>query len=600
MASTSTWHALSSQQTSLPPLLFQYTGTQQGYALCVTDLTSIWTENLSHKEILARAEENNTSIDPSEDQTQFDVFLAKIGEALRGNGGSAALNSGSDADSLELSTSSKLPAPLQPLKWTIYLSKETSSSLTDRLLLPLLRDEAGWESKQRVLCDKLRQKDWVLGKFFDKFEALGVDLGTVFPAAVALRTTKKGNTRNEAAKFIKGLAPFDESAWHRESGEASSENAGIAANILSELLGSSSRSGDIDKLRAPQDKWWDGLQRKSGATSSQSDKNTAKLNESFSPAQNDDLVRASQQDRDLGLDGDGASTASEDEFERQETPPRIRAQRERLAAASSSQSKAKEDQDHRMAEDDASTASEDEFERQETPPRIRARWEKLAASPPQSGTKKDQSPKQIQNRTPEPAPDLEMDAGEATATESEPEPEPEEPEPERQLTPAPAPPPSPPKREEPKTSPKKPTRPRGGMGVIGGRKKREAMEAKQPTPPPPPSPSPPPASSPAPPRKTKIGGRLGMIGGKTKKKESEASSGPAVDRKQDSPDQEDSTHTVEVAKPEDKPAPSREKEKTPPLPPAEETDQQKAARKREELKRQLEEKSKAPKKKRRF
>ncbi|KAJ5805629.1 XLF/Cernunnos protein [Penicillium pulvis] len=534
---STTWHGLSLQQTSSPPLLFQYTWTRQGYALCVTDLTSIWTEKLSHKEILNRAEEISTTIDPSEDQEQFNVLLVKIGEALRGDGGSATLNSGSQG-SLELSTSSKLPAPLRPLKWTLYLSKGASSSLTDHLLLPLLKDEAGWESRQRVLLDQLKQKDWALGKLLDKFESLGVELGTVFPGAAGLRTTKKGSTRSDAGKFVKGLAPFDESAWLRESG-SSSESSGLAANILHELGVS---RADVEKIRAPQDKWWDDLPKRSETAASQSDKNVTTPEDSTS--QMDELAKASQQDRDLDLDQDGNSTASDDDdFQRQETPPRIKAQRQKLAASSSSK-------------------SNDDVQPSNTVPDIHA--------------------------------------GEATASDSEPEADAAP----QKRTPIPTKP-SPPAPET-KESPKKPTKARGRLGAIGGKKKEE----KQPSPAPS-SPSPPPAPSPVPtPRKPK-GGKLGMIGGKAKSKAPEASSQPpaataaAPERKQerlnessdlDNPAEVMADPVSKVAKPQ-VPA-SREKESAEPV--AEETEEQKTARKREELKRQLEEKSKAPKKKRRF
>ena len=175
-----TWHRLTLQQSNLPPLLFQFTWTRKGYVLYITDLTFIWSEELSHQQILKQAEENATTIDPSEDQDQFQVLLVKIGEALRGDGGSATLN-GSGTNDLTITTSSKLPTPLRPLKWIMRLTKQSSPSITDQLLLPLLRDEAAGESRQRFLLDQLKQKDWVLGKLFDKFEALGVDLELFSP-----------------------------------------------------------------------------------------------------------------------------------------------------------------------------------------------------------------------------------------------------------------------------------------------------------------------------------------------------------------------------------------------------------------------------------
>lgn len=292
----------------LPPLLFQYSWTREGYELYVTDLTSIWSEQLPHEAIVKRAEESATTIDPSEGNGQLEVFLSKIGEALRGDGGNATLHSGSQADSIELTTSTKLPAPLKPLRWTVSLLKEPPSTFTSRLLLPLLRDETSWGSRQRTLLDQLKQKDWVLGKLFDKAEALQIDLGTVFPAAAGLRSAHKGSTRSDAARFIKGVAPFDEQAWFAESGSSSSASPGIAANIARELLGSNNSRG-LDELRPPQNKWWNALQRRPQISFSEEGNES----EVQPVSQKDVPVRSSQ--FDLDLDGDATAESEDDEFQ---------------------------------------------------------------------------------------------------------------------------------------------------------------------------------------------------------------------------------------------------------------------------------------------
>lgn len=256
-AMPSKWRRLRLQQ-GLPPLLFQYSWTSHGYELYMTDLTYIWSEQLSHMEILKRAEEDVATIDPSEDMQQFKVLLEKIEEALRGDRGQTTLNGGAHADSLEMTTTTKLPAPLKPLKWTLYLSKEPPSSSTHHLLLPLLRDEVDWESRQRSLLEQLKQKDWVLSKLFDKIETLGVDLGTVFPGAAGLRTARKGTTLSEAAKFIKGVAPFDAQAWLDEINKSSPDRPGFAANLLQEMSASDSIP-NLERLKPPRDKWWANL-----------------------------------------------------------------------------------------------------------------------------------------------------------------------------------------------------------------------------------------------------------------------------------------------------------------------------------------------------
>jgi hypothetical protein len=302
---TSKWRRLRLSQEDLPPLLCQYTWTRQGYELYVTDLTTIWSERLSRKEILKRADDSATTIDPSEDLNQLDLLLTKIGEALRGDKGTTTtLNSGATSDSLELNTSTKLPAPLRPLKWSIQLSKEPASTTTSHLVLPLLRGEASLESRQRNLLDQLKQKDWVLGKLFDRFEALGADLGTVFPGAAGLRTARKGSSRSEAAKFIKGVAPFDEQSWLAKS-EGSSSSSAVVSNLIHELAGSGNGL-ELDRLRPSQDKWWSGLQRRSEAVSVQEEE-SKKLSQS--------KAKPIESQGDVDLDEETASESDVDEFE---------------------------------------------------------------------------------------------------------------------------------------------------------------------------------------------------------------------------------------------------------------------------------------------
>lgn len=257
---SSEWHKLRFPQTErLPPLLYQYTPTTKGYQVYLTDLTNVWSEQLGFKEILRRAEDESTTIDPNDDPDQFDVLLGKIGEALqRGPGSNITLSAGSRVNSLELLISIKLPAPLQPLRWTIYLSKESPAVSTSLLLIPLLKEEADWTGRQQALIDQLKQKDWVLGKLFDKIESLGLDLSTLFPGTAGLRTAHKGSTLSHAAKYIKGVAPFDEKAWLAE-GKTAEPGHALAHNLLVEL--SDSHTGiAAEKIEPAASEWWEVLQ----------------------------------------------------------------------------------------------------------------------------------------------------------------------------------------------------------------------------------------------------------------------------------------------------------------------------------------------------
>lgn len=562
------WRRLRLSQEDLPPLLCQYTWTRQGYELYVTDLTTIWSERLSRKEILKRADDSATTIDPSEDLDQLDLLLTKIGEALRGDGGTTTtLNSGAISDSLQLNTSTKLPAPLRPLKWTIQLSREPASSTTSHLVLPLLRGEASLESRQRTLLDQLKQKDWVLGKLFDKFEVMGVDLGAVFPGVAGLRTARKGSSRSEAAKFIKGVAPFDEQSWLAESESISSSTA-VGSNLIHELVGSGN-GHDLDRLRPSQEKWWSALQRRSEATPSQAEepKKTSQIS-----------IKPIESQGDVNLDEDTASESDIDEFE---VCPKTHLSLFSIRVLDLT-----------------------EFQQQEVVPRQRAQETKPAISPSKPKPKR---------KIPSPPPQT-GHTNEASATESEHEPEPEpelSPPPRRKHTPTPPPSAAP---AVPDTPPKEPPKkPKKGLGVIGGKKK-----IPEPEPEPERAPSPPPVPTPvqtedhapatAPAAKAKKPPRLGMIGGKAKTK----AVPPPVQQEEPMPSslnrktRGQSPAHKQLAT--DRVSPKRESlepslpAKAPSIAPAaEETEAQRADRKREELKRQLEAKSKAPaKKKRRF
>ncbi|KAJ5338106.1 hypothetical protein N7452_004834 [Penicillium brevicompactum] len=540
------WNRLQLPNKDLPPLLFQYTWTQQGYEFYVTDLTYIWSERLPKKQIIKRAEEDVTTIDPGEDPEQLNVLLEKIGEALQNGTDSVTLSSGTQADSLEVRTTTKLPAPLKPLKWNLILAKEEPCYLTSKMLLPLLREEANWEVRQRSLLQQIKQKDSVISKFLDKIETIGVDLGSVFPSAAGSRASRKGVTRSEAARFVKGLEPFEEQSWLAEAG--SSDGAGLATNLLQELADPGESHDDSATDRQG---WWCQLTRSPEATPIHD-----KKNEQEAPQKH--------------VDTEGESTASSDE-------------------------------------DDG------DFQRQETPPRLKSQPAKSYRSPPGQKSRK---------KSPSPAPLPVEPEDESTASDSDPEPEPRR---SRIPTVSKSPePPVPKPQEEPKRKKgglgviggKKyqaaepsvpPPQPRDSPGLRDTRASPEQNIRSE---------DPLPVSSTIPPATTTVKrtGKLGMIGGKAKAKAKDPvpheASPPVPETQVPSPSQSSPIKpkdihgaTTKVVQKEETPLPELPPAEAPAsVPPAElETDEQRADRRREELKRSLEAKSKVPaKKKRRF
>ncbi|RHZ68107.1 uncharacterized protein CDV56_102460 [Aspergillus thermomutatus] len=528
---------------------------------------------MSRQDILNRADEDATTIDPSEDPDQFEVLLGKIGEALSSEPEStASLEHGLREDSMKLTVSTKLPAPLRPLIWTIYLSKEPQSSTSQHLVLPLLRAEAGWESRQRTLLDHLSKKDWVLGKLFDKIESMGMDLSTIFPGITGLRKAHGDTLLSQAAKYIKGVAPFDEPEWLDEVAKSSPDSV-FAADILAEVSGSEETRG-IDRLGPPPDRWWEKLAATRAITLA-----PPELEEATKTVEKKPTKNVSKMDTDTDTGNDDLN--DDDEFERQETPPRLK--------------KAKEPERQSPATTATTAGIDSETDREHKSTKRRS------PSPQKPPAKKSKGlgiiggTKKIKQKSPTPPPpspprDLasptsKIQEDEATDSGSDHK---------ARLSP---PPPRASTTAKPSASATTAPKPRE-LGVIGGKKKEPPPQQQIPqpslSPEAPPSTTNPLAAEP----KLKQVGKLGMIGGKARKTSEVPPSASSQTRAE-------TTTPPPPAKSEGDEEVSQQgavkRSPSPVKPPQQETEQERADRKREELKRQLEAKSKAPvKKKRRF
>ncbi|KAJ5748552.1 uncharacterized protein N7511_010248 [Penicillium nucicola] len=564
----SPWHRLYLSHGGPPLLLFQYIWTHQGYEIYLTDLTYVWAERLFYKDIAKRAEEEATTIDPGEDPEQLKVLLEKIEQALQRGKESTVLSSGTQTDSLEITTTSKLPAPLKPLVWPLKLSKEPLSSATSRLLIPLLKEEVDRESRQRSLLGQIKQKDYVLSKLFDKLESLGAELGSVFPSAAGLRTSRKGSTRSEAGRFVRGIAPFDEEAWLADLG--SSTGTGFGSNLFQEM----SESGSVEELEniKEQGEWWRQLQHRSQKHTRET---TPDQEEAVASSLNKQNTAVESQYHE---EGESTANSDLDEFERQETPPHLKLPNAKESISSPiPKSKRKSPTPRAPSETDEATASDTDSEPEPAPKSALQKNRIPSSSPePEPVAPASSPPKAREAPQKKPRGGLGVIGGKKK---KEPEPAPE---PEPDSTPSPTYP-----KEELKSRDEENN---GHPGSI----------------------------SPAP-VKPKRTGKLGMIGGKARAKakqlsqdETPSSTSQTVVASPEKtlpnkPNPAQDGNTPEPAdqqtiKREESPLPKPAVGKASTAPPAEpETEDQRASRKREELKRQLEAKSKAPaKKKRRF
>ncbi|KAI9367125.1 XRCC4-like factor-domain-containing protein [Aspergillus egyptiacus] len=607
-----------SNQGDIPPVLFRYSSTASGYDFYMTDLNYIWSECLHRETILERADEEETTIDPSEDSEQFKVLLQKIGEGLQNEPGSKIVlnpRPQGKAQALELIVTSKLPAPLKPLRWRLSLTKESQPSTTGHLLVPFMRAEVDREARQRSLIEEINKKDWVLAKLFDKIDALGIDLSTIFPGTSGLRAGRKGPTLAQAAKYIRGLAPFDEKTWLEEVSE-SSPASGLAASIVAEISGDPQFSGQLDSLNPSPDGWWEKLTvPKSPTSPSNPQRNDKKLSKAKPPTDA------------METESDPGAETTDDEFERQEKPPRLKKPSDGVQKPPSLRT----EEDETQSENEPTSPPKGKQQKGKTteiddrpPPAMRPKkppagnakglgtiggkkqpkQKDPSPSPPKRSETSNPSPSSREENSPVPP------AGkEDETTDDEEADRPYNQAQTRSKSPKPQ-----------STSPEKPAPKRRGLGVIGGKKKvpepepeREKSQSQSQSRFPEPQSQSKATQSDS--KQKKPHSKLGVIGGsKAKTKPSaeppraESISPPTKEtqrkKKNRESVREDDTESEPETKRESTSATSQEqkvKNKVSAEPEREETEQERADRKREELKRQLEAKSKAPvKKKRRF
>lgn len=566
------WHLLdlgaSSADAHLPPLLISTTFEADSYTIHLTDLTHIWVESLDHAGILERAEDENTSIDPT-DSSQLQILLSKLGAALS-SGPKTTLNlqieknSGRVRPTITLDLTIELPGGLAPLEWPIHLSAAPQSALTSQLTIPLLHEQHARIQETESLKDVLKDKDHVIQKLMDKIEALGVDLGQLFPQATVKSGRKVDRTRAE--EKVRGLKPFD--------------TEGDTAQLSRHILIDETRLDLKIESAAGQDNWWETVQDssiaiyKAGTTRKQTPAKPA-----LKPKE---------------------STEDNDGFQVQSTPPH-------LASKAPKTSKSIALDDSTDDEDLPSQPSRvpDSFPFSQLPAQDshRKAAKKLSTIGGKKETPKKSSPSSVADDTtdderphPKPAKRLGNIGGKKKVERPKspsPPPSAEEETTDDKDAPAPSPPAStsrpkkgmlgriggkkapPPPSRSPSSSPpptQAPKRKKGKLGQIGGKK-------KEPTPTPPASNH---SSQEVPASETPTKKKLGLIGGRNKTAHEDSSVVTANE-------EETRGRTAKVEK---------EKVQTP-LP--RETSEERAEKKRRELKRELEEKEKAPvKKKRKF
>ena len=220
------------KSNGIPPLLIKYHFGTSDYKVWLTDLTYIWTESLDRRQIVSRAFSIDTCIDPSEDSAQLRLFFGSIADALRQCPGTdVTLDQSSDIKQLTLSTSTPLPHPLPPLKWSIALMLAPQYEYSSEFVSPILSQQLTARVEKTSLLQQLREKDNVIAKLIEKVQGDGLDLVKLFPGALLSKSPAGHTTPGTVSKSIKGLREFDQSQWEAQL----AKEKGISGDIFTLL-----------------------------------------------------------------------------------------------------------------------------------------------------------------------------------------------------------------------------------------------------------------------------------------------------------------------------------------------------------------------------
>lgn len=303
---------LASESHELPPLLLSADFTSTSYAIHLTDLTNIWSEELDIRAIRSRSNDENTSIDACESLDQLAVLLAKIRDGLLNKlDADISLETASSTEAdlgpeLKMSITIALPSGLAPLKWPITLKPQPQSKLTDNLIIPLLKAQDAKTQELESLMHIVAEKDHVISKLVDKLESSGIELGNVFAAAAGRGGRKL--SREAAEERVKGLRVFDKKAWRENITYAQTDTQDVKALLHTILKSEKTLAPHDDSAPASETwgKWWSHIRGKLQVD------NTTTMDEP-SPSQ-EPVLRENRIDEDEDLDS----------FQVQATPPQGR------------------------------------------------------------------------------------------------------------------------------------------------------------------------------------------------------------------------------------------------------------------------------------
>ena len=255
---TSSWKPLnlSFSDPLLPLLLVKYDFGPSKYTVILTDLTYVWSETLDRKQIVKRALNVDTSIDPSESPDQLHLLLRNIQKPLDGDEGARlSLGKRQNSEQLNVQTTTKLPAPLKPLQWPFYLVPASQNLLTTELLLPCLSQQYVARAQIKSLLQQLKDKDHVINKLIERMQLDGSDFSKVFPGAVGSKGETKLSVHESTRKSVKGLGGFDQEHWQKDLSAALGLSATLQDIVTQIFVPNSTDTLEVNCSTSHGD-WW--------------------------------------------------------------------------------------------------------------------------------------------------------------------------------------------------------------------------------------------------------------------------------------------------------------------------------------------------------
>lgn len=204
----------------IPQLLVKPAFGSDSYTVYLTCLTNIWSEELDLAGIVDRAADQQSPIEVSkQDTAQLAILLDHVKQSLCSSEDAECRLSRQGTDGITLHTNICLPEPLDSLTWTFHLQKRTSVTLKNELILPLLVSSHIQYERINDLVTTIENKDKAITRMVDQFESSNLDLAAAFPSIGGLKTGRKLIKREQAARHLPALRPFQQHAWRQETAQ---------------------------------------------------------------------------------------------------------------------------------------------------------------------------------------------------------------------------------------------------------------------------------------------------------------------------------------------------------------------------------------------